>query len=94
MSGILIKKTESIFDEPNLVKMSKTNFVNNLKTIVDNGGEISWLTTDTKSFDWAAINSDVKKFLNELMKIRFETVSVGIFHPKTKKTEYTSYQIV
>jgi|GEM_PF-4456158 len=94
MSELLIKKGESIFDEPELIKISKDDFLHNLKSVISSGGEISWLTTDTKSFDWAEINSDTKKFLKDLERFKFETVSVGIFYSKTKKTEYTSYKII
>jgi hypothetical protein len=89
-----IKKRKSIFDEPELMSISKTEFLNKLKNIVGSGGEISWLTTDTKSFDWAEINADTKRFLRDLKKFKFETVSICVFYPKTKRTEYTSYKII
>lgn len=94
MDEILVKKAESIFDEPESVTINKFDFVNHLKNIVDTGGEISWLTTDTKSFDWAEINSDIKRFLNDLVRFHFKTASVGIFYSKAKKTEYAAYRLI
>lgn len=94
MRNITVSKVKSIFDEPKTIQLTKKEFLKKLKTLTESGGEISWLTTDTKSFEWADINTNVKKFLKELERFKFEVVDVGIFYPKRKKTLYTAYKII
>lgn len=94
MSTITISKIKSIFNEPKTIELTKKEVLKKLKTITESGGEISWLTTDTKSFEWADINTNVKKFLKELERFKFEVVDIGIFYPKRKKTLYTTYKII
>lgn len=94
MRNITVNKVKSIFDEPKTIELTKKEVLKKLKTITESGGEISWLTTDTKSFEWADINTNVKKFLKELERFKFEVAHIGIFYPKRKKTLYTVYKII
>ncbi len=94
MSNLAVNKTKSIFDEPETIKLTKKKFLKELKTITKRGGEISSFTTNTKSFEWADINTNVKKFFEKLEKFKFELVYVGVFYPKRKKTLYTVYTII
>lgn len=94
MKNIVISTPKSIFDKPETTNLTKREFLKKLKIITESGGEISWLTTDTKSFEWADINTNVKKFLKELERFKFELVDVGVFYPKRKTTLYTAYKII
>ena len=60
---------------------------------VQKKGEISWLITDTHSFDWTEINEGKKKFINEISKMKFRNACVGVFYPENKSTEYTSFKL-
>ncbi len=94
MSSLTVEKKKSLFDEPNQTEVTKKEFVKILGQAITSGGELSWLTTATKSFEWADINSDVKKFLKNLERFKFEIADVGVFNPKTKKTKYSAYKIL
>lgn len=74
-------------------KIGKKALVSQIKKILDSA-EVSWLTTDARSFEWSEINLDKRKFLNELSSLNFKTAHIGIFHPESKKTEYNVFQIV
>ena len=94
MSSELISQEQALFAEPEIEAISKTEFVKKLKAIVGNGGEISWLSTEARSFEWAEINTDVKKFLKESeMILDIRMVDVGISYPESKETEYSSCKI-
>jgi len=90
---MLVNNTKSIFDAPALKEISKKDFLKKLKAIIETGGELSWFTTDVESFEWADINSNIKKFLKELLSLEFQSVGIGIFYPKSKKTQYASFKI-
>lgn len=90
----LIKNESSLFEEPKIQTISKIDFVNNVKTAIEKGGEISWLSTDSRSFEWAEINANPKKFLKDLERtLVCKMVDIGMFYPKTKETIYNSYKI-
>ena len=90
----LIKNESPLFEEPKIQTVSKIDFVNHVKTAIEKGGEISWLSTDSRSFEWAEINTNITEFLKYLEKtLVYKMVDVGIFHPKTKETIYNSYKI-
>ena len=74
--------------------ISKTDFINNMRDEIKNGGEITWVSTENDSFEWSEINASVKKFLTGLGKtLNSRTIDVGIFYPQTKETIYKSYNI-
>jgi hypothetical protein len=55
--------------------------------------ELSWLTTDARSFEWTEINLDKKKFLDELTTLNFKMAHIGIFYPEDKRTEYELFHL-
>ena len=74
--------------------ISKMDFINNIETMIKNGGEITWLSTENSSFEWSEINVSTKKFLKNLEKtLDYKMVDVGIFYPQTKETVYESYKV-
>lgn len=75
--------------EPKQVR--KENFLEYLRNVIRKG-EISWLITDTKSFEWAEINFDKKKFLEHLSSLRFTRAFVGVFYPENTRMEYASFR--
>lgn len=90
----LLVDEKTLFSEPKTIANTKKEFLNTLKQIIEKGGEISWFTTENRSFEWPEINTNPKKFLKELStSIDFKIVDIGVFYPKTKKTQYTSYEI-
>lgn len=90
----MLSEEQSLFAEPQIKTISKSDFVNYLKAIVEKGGEISWLSTESRSFEWSEINENPKKFLKDLeMTLDYKMVDIGIFYPKSKETEYSSYKI-
>ena len=91
---MLVNNTRSIFDVPKLQEITKTNFLKILKSAIDQGGEISWFTTDKTSFEWSEINENVRKFLQKIQTLDFKTVGIAIFYPKTKQMQYNSFAIV
>lgn len=64
--------------------------------IVDlpNNQELSWFTTDKKSFEWVEINQNKPGFLRAIKNLRFERAYLGIFHKKSHKTEYMAFRII
>ncbi len=90
---MLVNNTKSIFDAPKLQEITKPDFLKTLKSIVDQGGEISWFTTDKNSFEWSEINENIKKFMQKMTTLEFKTAGIAVFYPKTKKTLYSSFRI-
>jgi len=86
------QKQNPIFQKNEPKKVSKQDLIGYLRTAQKNG-EISWLITDTKSFEWSEINSDKKKFLSEITSLKFKKAHVGIFYSTTKNTEYASFEL-
>ena|SRR2546425_6173526 len=93
MSKMLVKDTKSIFDAPKPQEITKQEFTKKLQSIIAKGGELSWLTTDTHSFEWAEINHDTKNFLKRLSSLNFRMAGIGEFYPLTKQTKYSSFAI-
>ena len=82
------------FGKSQITTISKTDFLINIKTAIEKGGEISWFSTDSHSFEWAEINTNTKKFLKNLERtLDNKIVDVGMFYPETKETTYNSYKI-
>ena len=91
---MLVKNTKSIFDVPIQEEITKNDFLKKLKTIIESGVELSWFTTDVKSFEWADINRNIKNFSKELSILEFGKAGIGIFYPATKRTKYASFNII
>ena len=90
----LAKQELMSFEKSQIKTISKTDFVNRVKAAIEQGGEISWLSTDSHSFEWAEINTNTKKFLKNLeITLDNKIVDIGMFYPKTKETIYNSYKI-
>lgn len=90
---MLVNNTKSIFDAPKLQEISKQEFLKILKSIIDEGGEISWFTTDKHSFEWSEINDNVKKFLQKISSLEFNMAGIAVFYSKTKQMKYSSFAI-
>lgn len=93
MSKMLVRNTKSIFDAPKPQEITKQEFIKKLKSIIAKGGELSWLTTDKHSFEWAEINRDTTSFLRRLSTLDFHMAGIGEFYPSTKQTNYSSFAI-
>lgn len=93
MSKVLVNNTKSIFDAPTPQSITKKELVKKLKSIIADGGELSWFTTNKQSFEWAEVNENVKQFVEKLPSLDFNTVGIAVFYPRTKKTTYASFKI-
>lgn len=91
---MLVNNTRSIFDAPKLQEITKIDFLKFIKSELSDGGEISWFTTDKTSFEWSEINVNVRKFLQKMQTLEFNTVGIAIFYSKTKKTVHSSFKII
>lgn len=87
-----IKDMESLLVGKKPKVQKKRDFINHVTTVMKKG-EISWLATDTRSFEWTEINLDKKKFLNELTSLSFKMAHIGIFYPEDKRTEYELFHL-
>ncbi|WKT58519.1 hypothetical protein QVH35_03805 [Candidatus Nitrosotenuis chungbukensis] len=72
--------------------IAKKEFLKYIKD-VQKQSEISWLITDKRSFEWVEINQQKQKFEKELETTNFKTACVGVFNPKDKSTQYSSYKL-
>lgn len=90
---MLINNTRSMFDAPKPQEISKSNLIKHLLSIIEEGGELSWLTTDKQSFDWSEVNVNTRQFLKKLSSLAFNMVGIAVFYPETKKTTYLSFKI-
>lgn len=64
-----------------------------LKTSLANG-EVSWLITDTKSFEWPEISMNRGAFLRRMDSMKFKEAYVGVYYPQTKQISYSSFMLV
>jgi hypothetical protein len=55
--------------------------------------EVSWVTTDVRSFEWDEINLNKSKFVNQLDSLKFKKAFIGIFDSSTKRMEYSAFNI-
>jgi hypothetical protein len=72
------------------IQISKRDF---LRFLEDKMGksEVSWMTTDVRSFEWGEINLNESKFINQLRSLKFNKAFVGVFNPITKRMEYFAF---
>ncbi len=56
--------------------------------------ELSWFTTDSKSFEWTEINQDKSAFIKAIQKLHFGRAYMGIFNKKSLETEYKAFKIL
>jgi hypothetical protein len=69
-------------------EISKRDF---LRFLVES--EVSWVTTDARSFEWDEINLNKPKFINQLDSLRFRKAFVGIFNSSIKQMEYFAFVV-
>ena len=67
--------------------------IGELEYMIKRGWEISWFTTNNKSFAWEDINSNIRKFLKSIKTLDFERADIGFFNPITKRTVYECYEL-
>jgi len=74
------------------IQVSKRDF---LRFLEDKMGksEVSWMTTDVRSFEWDEINLNKSMFIKQLDSLRFKKAFVGIFDSSTKRMEYFAFII-
>ncbi len=77
-------------DEKPLSKKELVEFIERLPKTQ----ELSWFTTDAKTFEWAEINQDKSAFVKTVKKLRFARAYVGIFDKRNLKTEYRAFRIL
>ena len=82
--------------EPILARvMTLKEVIKDVKKKIKKGYEMSWFTTDVKSYEWSEINDDdVEKFLKEISSMSLKEVYIGYFNQKTKWTIYESYEVI
>ncbi len=73
-------------------KIGKQALLNTLQKLRDEG-EISWLITDSRSFEWSEINLKGTDFLKKLASLNFKQASVGVFYPRSKQMKYSSFTL-
>lgn len=74
------------------VEFKKEEFVEHLMDIQQRN-EISWLITDSRSFEWNEINEEKQAFIKELRSTDFSSACIGVFDTESKNTEYSSFKI-
>ena len=75
------------------IKGSRLEIIKNIEGKVRDGLELSWVTTDLTSFEWADINEDISRFWWKLISSKFNEVHVGFLNNKTKETLYVAYEV-
>lgn len=55
--------------------------------------EVSWVTTDVRSFEWDEINLDKSMFVKQLDSLKFKRAFVGIFDSGTKRMTYSAFNV-
>jgi hypothetical protein len=73
-------------------EISKEDFLRFLGDTVKKS-EVSWVTTDVRSFEWDEINLNKSMFVKQLDSLRFKKAFVGIFDSSTKRMEYFAFNI-
>lgn len=86
----IAQKSKFLITKPTTMK--KEEFVSHLKNI-QKIKEISWLITNSRSFEWAEINRHKQEFIKELKITSFNSACVGVFDPKSKDTKYSSFKV-
>lgn len=71
---------------------SKSEFLQFLNDTLKKA-EVSWVTTDVRSFEWDEINLDKSRFVKQLDSLRFKKAFVGIFYADTKRMEYSAFEV-
>jgi len=74
--------------------MTLKEVIKDVRKKIKEGYEMSWFTTDVKSYEWSEINDDVEKFLKEISKMSLKEINVGYFNRKTKWTIYEAYEVI
>lgn len=77
-------------DEEPLSKRELVKFIEQLPKTM----ELSWFTTDAKTFEWAEINQDKFAFVRDIKRLQFSKAYIGIFDKRKLKTEYKVFRIV
>ena len=73
-------------------EVSKEEFLVLLAEVLQKA-EVSWVTTDARSFEWDEINRDKPKFVESLRSLKFSKAFVGTFYADTKKMEYSTFRV-
>jgi hypothetical protein len=71
-------------------EISKGDFLRFLEDTLKKS-EVSWATTDARSFEWDEINLNKSMFVKQLDSLRFKKAFVGIFDSSTKRMEYFAF---
>ena len=74
--------------------MTLKEVIKDIRKKIKKGYEMSWFTTDVKSYEWSEINDDVEKFLKEISSMSLKEVYIGYFNYKTKYTIYEAYEVI
>lgn len=74
------------------IEISKEDFLHFLEGMLSKS-EVSWVTTDVRSFEWDEINLDQPKFVEQLRTLKFRKAFVGIFDSNTKCMEYSAFVV-
>ena len=91
--GEMIKDTLTGKAIPAL-KMTRKEIIEDAKEKIKIGYEISWFTTDERSYEWGEVNEDIEKFFKYILSIKFKEVFIGYFNQKTKDTIYEAYEVI
>ncbi len=74
------------------IEISKGEFLRFLEGTLKKS-EVSWVTTDARSFEWDEINLDKPMFVRQLDSLKFKKAFVGIFDSNTKRMEYSAFNV-
>lgn len=84
-------KQLGIFDKESQL-IARQDFIRRIGKLLAES-EVSWFITDSRSFEWADINLNKKKFLNDVSSLKFKKAFVGVFDRNSKQTEYLSFKL-
>lgn len=79
----------SIDEEP----VSKKEFLKFIDDLTKTQ-ELSWFTTDSKTFEWTEINQNRQAFVKAIRKLHFAKAYLGIFDKRNLETEYKAFKIL
>ena len=90
---VLESSSKNIFMPIKPREVTKNELIQFIRDAAAKGGEVSWITTEVKSFGWEDININEKAFIYQLGSLGFNSAFVGVFYPKEKRTAYTAFKL-
>lgn len=88
---------KSIFDEPKPWIFPKKGLFKRIRDRLNEGYEISFITTPWASFDWADINQNLDAFLKKLeqtKQLEFSSIMIAWLRRSDARILYDLYEVI